>query len=171
MVIRTSIFILVILILYPMYLSFSNKSIVYATLTNNAFLEIHIILRACHNANTFIWNDILEKDAITKASTCIFAHTNSEYGENICTGFSIYDCLYTWYNEKQIYPCVHSNTCEPSKWNNKWGHYTQMIWNTSMYLGCAMREDCQNGPLIFCLYYPPGNVLGYFSQNVFMDMC
>ncbi|KAJ8733231.1 hypothetical protein PYW08_001529 [Mythimna loreyi] len=43
------------------------------------------------------------------------------------------------------------------------GHYTQMVWSDSIYLGCAMSQTLKNGwnkYFVVCNYGPGGNYLG-----------
>ena len=131
--------------------------------SSNVFLNIHNALRSCHGAHEVIWNERLESKAAMNANTCVFEHT--QYGENICMGFAtVYDCIMAWYNESVLYRYYEN---EPVPFNTQWGHFTQIVWNQTTSIGCAIRQDCPNGAIIFCLYDPPGNVIGQFSKNVF----
>ena len=54
---------------------------------------------------------------------------------------------------------------------NVYNHFTAIVWNNTNSLGCAYKS-CDtttnlNALYIVCSYYPPGNVIGYSSQNVF----
>ena len=58
----------------------------------------------------------------------------------------------TWASEKQnfTYPTTCSGQC---------GHYTQIVWRTSVNLGCAI-QSCTNlayPGTILCMYGPGGN--------------
>lgn len=74
-----------------------------------------------------------------------------------------------WYNEGSQY-----NYSNPG-FSPATGHFTQVVWVGSKQLGCAV-GNCPNGvnvsgqnwqyPMYFCEYNPPGNVIGYFAQNV-----
>ncbi|XP_059177220.1 uncharacterized protein LOC131956687 [Physella acuta] len=62
----------------------------------------------------------------------------------------------TWVDEKKF-----SN---PPSWTcmrDKCGHYTQVIWRGTKYLGCAI-SSCpgKHSTMIACEYYPPGNYIG-----------
>lgn len=49
------------------------------------------------------------------------------------------------------------------------GHYTQVVWKGSRQLGCGMwsgKSDGWNTQMVVCDYYPAGNLMGAFSQNV-----
>lgn len=98
------------------------------------------------------------------------------YGENIAWG-TITDvgAVDMWYNEIKNYdftdPAKSSTTSE-------WGHFTQLVWNSSTELGCAYKSDCTLGDssvlYVICEYNPRGNVLlgngpeyYFFERNVF----
>ncbi len=67
------------------------------------------------------------------------------------------DVAEAWGNEKEYYDYA-SNTCQPNK---QCGHYTQMIWRTTKYVGCAKSACIDDGGQIWvCHYSPTGNYLG-----------
>jgi hypothetical protein len=70
-----------------------------------------------------------------------------------------------WAAEKADYDYA-GNSCAPGK---TCGHYTQMVWRTSLRVGCAVQACSQNSPfggstpnweLWVCDYAPPGNIFG-----------
>jgi len=44
--------------------------------------------------------------------------------------------------------------------------YSQMVWNDTVLMGCALREGCNTRAsyknILFCYYYPAGNLVGKF---------
>lgn len=65
-----------------------------------------------------------------------------------------------WYDEIKDYdfnnPGFSSGT----------GHFTQVVWVDSMELGVA-KATAQNGmQFVVARYFPPGNILGRFPNNV-----
>ena len=67
------------------------------------------------------------------------------------------DAVGLWVNEKSNYDS-NSNTCAAG---NVCGHYTQVVWENSLRLGCGkVRCDNNRGTLIICNYDPPGNYVG-----------
>lgn len=65
-----------------------------------------------------------------------------------------------WAGEVSIYnrlnrPAINGQMPE----FKKYGHYTQLIWENTRRVGCAMR-DSNAGLVIACRYDPPGNMNG-----------
>lgn len=97
------------------------------------------------------WGDQLSNNG------CDFKHrTNGKYGENLFmamggnpTGTEVAD---SWASERKDF--------DYDTWGSNWmkvGHYTQMIWENTTKVGCAMVK-CSNGNIIWvCNYDPPGN--------------
>ncbi|XP_075244209.1 uncharacterized protein LOC142338372 isoform X2 [Convolutriloba macropyga] len=52
------------------------------------------------------------------------------------------------------------------------GHLTQMMWEKTTKLGCAVAQ-CPNGYLYACHYSPPGNFMGQamFQDENFLSVC
>ena len=47
------------------------------------------------------------------------------------------------------------------------GHFTQLVWKGSKQIGCGAACNSNNKCYLTCNYYPPGNYLGQFENNVF----
>jgi hypothetical protein len=70
----------------------------------------------------------------------------------------------SWAGERADYDYA-SNSCAAGE---ICGHYTQLVWRTSVRLGCAMQicntgspfDNAPNWELWVCQYSPPGNVNG-----------
>ncbi|KAH7373978.1 hypothetical protein KP509_17G082100 [Ceratopteris richardii] len=91
---------------------------------------------------------------------CRLHHSGGPYGENIFWGngkeWSPLDAASDWANEKRWYN-YWSNSC---LFYDACGHYTQIVWRDSRYVGCA-RVTCNDGNIFMtCNYYPPGNYIG-----------
>lgn len=69
--------------------------------------------------------------------------------------------LNMWYKEIGLYS--YSNP----RFSSKTGHFTQMVWKDTQRVGCASSKSKKTGRIyIVCNYYPPGNVIGKFNENV-----
>lgn len=127
-----------------------------------------------------VWDNELAEKAAKWASNNQFSHNPDriigsgrfETGENIYMSYSsdpnsklnIKSALRSWFNEHKDY-----TTFEPIKpshfdgSNKQIGHYTQMAWSESVYLGCGVSENLKNGRkeyFVVCNYGPPGNYMG-----------
>ncbi len=121
----------------------------------------------------------LRNSAASWASGCNFAHSGwSGIGENLFVGTSITtswtleNAINDWAYEARFvsYPNGASTVgCNDgssgSTCRSKIGHYTQMVWQTTTQVGCAI-QSCPNGvtnfsskqsQLIVCHYSPQGN--------------
>ncbi len=66
-----------------------------------------------------------------------------------------------WYDEVEMY------NFENSKWQPGTGHFTQIVWKQTTYLGCGIAKNkYEQGITIVCQYTPQGNYLRRFSMNV-----
>ncbi|XP_075766043.1 peptidase inhibitor 16 [Pelodiscus sinensis] len=114
------------------------------------------------------WDPELEAFAKAYAAKCIWGHNKARgrRGENL---FAITDemdvevAMEQWYDEQEHYnlttaKCALGQMC---------GHYTQVVWASSKYIGCGTQfcktlhgvED-PDLYLLVCNYSPPGNVRG-----------
>jgi len=62
-----------------------------------------------------------------------------------------------WYDEIK-----YTNNGRQNSFTMDTGHYTQLVWAASIYLGCG-----EHNGLVVCQYGPGGNMGGQFAQNVF----
>ncbi|PWA89183.1 hypothetical protein CTI12_AA113880 [Artemisia annua] len=80
------------------------------------------------------------------------------YGENLAAGgdLNATSAVNRWIAEKDNYD-YKTNTCREGK---MYGHYTQVVWKTSVRLRCA-KVMCTNNLCwwIICNYDPPGNYI------------
>ncbi|MEM9538662.1 MAG: pathogenesis-related family 1 protein [Cyanobacteria bacterium P01_E01_bin.42] len=84
---------------------------------------------------------------------------NPPYGENLAAAsgqqLSPERVVDMWGNEVQDYN-YNNNSCQPGK---MCGHYTQVVWESTREVGCAMARN-NNREVWVCNYDPPGNIIG-----------
>jgi uncharacterized protein YkwD len=144
--------------------------------TSNEFaleaLEEHNYLRSLHNTAPLILNQnlnlIAQKNINYLAENNLFTHFNSEYngqilGENLymCQGFKINGKIMTdnWYKEGKNYDYN-------GDYKINTGQFTQLLWKNTNECGFAFKEGKNGIYYGIGLYYPPGNFLGEFKDNV-----
>ena len=62
-----------------------------------------------------------------------------------------------WYNEVDDPGYDFSNP----GWDYGTGHFTQVVWKGTTEVGCGVANGW-----VCCRYYPPGNYMGQFPENV-----
>jgi hypothetical protein len=120
------------------------------------------------------WSADAAAVALAWANNCNYSHNTGrgQRGENIAASapvghWAIADAVSAWASEAQYYD-YPSNTCAAGK---ECGHYTQLVWSTTLRAGCAHSVCHANSPFgaqfpdwdfFVCDYEPPGN---YFGQR------
>lgn len=132
------------------------------------WLDAHNKVRATYKASPLVWNDQVTPAAKSEVSSCVYDHSTGPYGENIAAGEpSIEQVVSDWVNGPE-----ENLAYNPS--NPTYSHFTQVIWQSTKSLSCA-RKTCSplrgtGSPetIVFwgCEYFPPGNVIGQFAENV-----
>ncbi|HEY1932082.1 MAG TPA: CAP domain-containing protein [Acetobacteraceae bacterium] len=126
-------------------------------------LNAHNAVRAQVHEPPLSWSPRLAAAAQEWAehliATAAFYHRAGDpYGENLYTitggAASPQQVVDAWAAEAQGYD-IGSNTCA-----GVCGHYTQIVWRTTRYLGCAVATDPEREVWV-CEYDPPGNYVGY----------
>ncbi|KFM74773.1 Golgi-associated plant pathogenesis-related protein 1, partial [Stegodyphus mimosarum] len=69
----------------------------------------------------------------------------------------------SWYSEHVFYPYSGQITREIVM---KAGHFTQVIWRNSKEMGIGKAVSRRNRVYVVANYYPAGNVLNKFADNV-----
>ena len=135
-------------------------------------LENHNYHRKRHQVDILVRNEEIEnmaqKYSEYLASISNLKHSgNNNYGENLYYCFSTFGICLTgekvsenWYNEIDDYDFNNPG------FNNKVGHFTQLVWKGSKEIGCGAACNNKNECFVTCNYYPPGNYLGQFNNNV-----
>ncbi|KAG9319210.1 hypothetical protein KVV02_005518, partial [Mortierella alpina] len=130
-----------------------------------------------HGAPDLTWSVTMENYANDYLRTCSKGHNYAllnagKAGENIASGFSAGTDFKSWewavnaWYDREI---GNYNYNKPS-WNDKVGHFTQLVWKGTTSVGCGKILTCGPGtapsgkkyPNVYrylCNYYPPGNQL------------
>jgi uncharacterized protein YkwD len=122
-------------------------------------LDAHNAARARRGAAPLLWSKTLTDSAQRVADTCVFQHSNTEYGENLAIGTFVTceSAAGLWIDEERLYttPGFSSET----------GHFTQVVWKNTMQVGCGYKA-CPRGNYVVCHYHPSGNWIGQFEEQV-----
>ena len=89
--------------------------------------------------------------------------TRRGQGENLWTGtrgaFSVDQMVGAWASEGRLFRAGRfPQVSRAGSWEQV-GHYSQMIWPSSVRVGCAVRSSARSDYLV-CRYSPAGNVVG-----------
>lgn len=103
------------------------------------------------------------------AKTGQFKHrSKSPYGENIYMSYNSNPNFKlngkapvdSWYSEIQYHNYNNNN------FNPKTGHFTQVIWRGSRWLGTGVAKSPDGKIFVVSNYKPRGNMMGHFRENV-----
>lgn len=143
-----------------------------ATLFKSAILNSTNAFRSQHNAPAVEWSNTLAAFATAylgsmgtespeSGSECDFAHSGGFYGENLALGCSeVTGCVNLWGNEREQYDYADPGFSEET------GHFTQLVWKNTTAVGCGRRLCGTRGWYLVCEYWPRGNVIGQFGEQV-----
>ncbi|XP_060589828.1 cysteine-rich secretory protein 3-like [Ruditapes philippinarum] len=134
--------------------------------------ERRIVSPSASNMMAMSWDDDLASTAQRWADTCPSGHDKSydraefgkfNVGQNIAwgsPGMSWTKAVKLWADEKYDYDY---NTNKPKAPGKVVGHYTQVVWATSIRVGCGYALCNQRGKdtdVFVCNYGPAGNMQG-----------
>jgi len=112
--------------------------------------------------NQVKWNSMLEQLAISWVSNCSFHRDPSSYllrGENLLmsgidNSFIAKEVIGVWASEKYYFDRGDVGNAQ---------NYSQMIWNASTDVGCAVNRHCPTlGQFWYCVFSPRGNYPGVY---------
>ncbi|OVA12432.1 Allergen V5/Tpx-1-related [Macleaya cordata] len=152
-----------LLIINPVY-SLNRRVLSPLPPSISTFLNPHNKIRAQYGLKPLKWSSTLANYAKWYAKQrrgdCKLIHSNSNYGENIFWGegkrWMPADAISEWVAEKSYYN-YKSNRCMP---NQECLHYTQLVWKSTLSVGCAKIICTTGDTFITCNYDPHGNVVG-----------
>ncbi|NXP14029.1 GRPL2 protein, partial [Thinocorus orbignyianus] len=172
----------VVLALWPALGAAAGPSPSFPSITDEVFMEecvrVHNELRRkvqppASNMRYMTWDAALARTARAWANKCLFKHNIylrkkhqchpnfTSVGENIWVGsrhmFKAADAIKFWYSEVQFY------TFADRKCTKACGHYTQVVWDYSYKVGCAVTlckkvAGIRNAAKFVCNYSPGGNL-------------
>ena len=93
---------------------------------------------------------------------------DEECGENLYISYQgkidVEKIYQDWYDEKNKYDF------SKNKYQKGTGHFTQMIWKGTEKVGFGWEESSKNNKFYFlAYYYPAGNEVGKFKENVLVE--
>ncbi|KAL6741878.1 hypothetical protein Aduo_015090 [Ancylostoma duodenale] len=127
-----------------------------------------------------VYDCSVEASALKHAQKCVYQHSTSAdrpgLGENLYMTSAVnFDKVKAatqasqmWWNELKQYGVGPSNNLTTALWNRpntQIGHYSQMAWETSYRLGCAVAH-CPTFTLGVCQYGPAGNYLNRLIYTI-----
>lgn len=142
----------------------SSIAISHAQDSPQDYVNAHNAARAQVGVPNVAWDDTVaafaQSYAAQRKGDCQLVHSGGggKYGENLAgssgdlTGT---DAVKLWVDEKANYD-YNSNSCV----GGECLHYTQVVWKTSIRIGCAKVKCDNGGTFIGCNYDPPGNYVG-----------
>jgi uncharacterized protein YkwD len=128
-------------------------------------VERHNYWRNQLGIGDLVWSDELavfaQEWANNLAKSCKMKHRQkSPYGENIfwtSASSNPQEVVDAWGSEEQYF------NHKTQKCKGDWsvcGHYTQLIWEKTKKVGCAVAVCTGGGEIWVCNYDPPGNYIG-----------
>lgn len=132
-------------------------------------ITTHNEYRRLHQARPLMWNSHLASKAKQRASACLPEHPSVPYKETLFASAESIESSYgrvavdTWYNE--IHHYRFSNNEDEQQDSTSTGQFTQLVWRGSRHVGCWL-SMCGALRFLVCLYDPPGNVPGSYTENV-----
>ncbi|XP_028794395.1 basic form of pathogenesis-related protein 1-like [Neltuma alba] len=136
----------------------------YAQNSPQDYVNAHNAARSQVGVPNIAWDETVAAFARNYANQrkadCRLVHSGGggKYGENLASSSADLtgtDAMKLWVAEKKYYD-YNSNSCV----GGVCGHYTQVVWKTSVRLGCAKVRCDNGGTFIGCNYAPPGNYVG-----------
>ena len=135
-------------------------------------LKKHNELRNKHGSESLSLNDELNEKAQENAKIMIIReglktfslnfYKNSFLGENILfsTKKKAEEICQIWYDESKKYDF------SLNKYQKLAGHFTQLIWKETKEVGFGFYTNENGHSCYVALYYPAGNIIGEFSNNI-----
>ncbi|RSM04183.1 hypothetical protein CEP52_006980 [Fusarium oligoseptatum] len=131
----------------------------------SAILNSTNFYRAEHNSSELSWNETLETfatDYLDDNDDCKFEHSEGPYGENLAIGYlNVTASVEAWGDERDDY------NFKKGTFSKNTGHFTQLVWKDTTDVGCGRKLCGERGWYLVCEYWPRGNVIGQFTDQVY----
>jgi len=121
-----------------------------------------------HGVPPMVWDAAVATNAQAYATKTngVMVHSTPEsrilngiyHGENLAKGATDSYAVDLWYSEISL---TAGGKGLVSAFDEKVGHYTQVVWKDSVRLGCGTFNN-----LLVCQYGPGGNIYGQFAAKV-----
>ncbi|GJP56300.1 hypothetical protein CLOM_g15367 [Closterium sp. NIES-68] len=159
----------------PPFKRLINNKCSSASRPHSDYLDPHNAARAAVGAVPLVWDDAVAATAaewaahLASENNCGLEHGGpGDYGQCLSgaspSGWATNtDAVQWWVNEGGW--CLPGGKCD---WD-KAGHYTQVVWNNSLRVGCAKASCGGDSDVWACNYDPPGNWAG--EQPYVLDPC
>ncbi|XP_046998606.1 venom allergen 5-like [Schistocerca americana] len=125
--------------------------------------------------NTLVWDDELARIAQRWADQCTFGHDSCRDVERFTVGQNVYlssttgpirgaewsTAVQAWYDEVRAFS---KNNINKYQFSAATGHYSQVVWGNTKYIGCGYTVYNETSrwttQLYVCNYGPSGNFIG-----------
>jgi len=161
---KTSVFSFVLILCSTSFIEFDDD-IKTEGINSAQIVERHNYHREKVGAPDIHWSDTLAEYAQNWAEkltkTCQLKHSGGQYGENIFWSSTPRNADYVvdhWCEEEKYFN--HKNPTYIKGKSSKSGHYSQVIWAKSLFVGAGMAYCPDGSQMWVCVYDPPGNFIG-----------
>jgi len=167
--VKTSIISFISLLIVVIFSSSANEDSQLTANEQAEIISIHNKWRAEVGIAGLQWSKELASEAQKWAnylakSGCQLKHSSSKNGENIYWSSmesTPDEVVNDWATEKKEYKGEKISVSN----YEKFGHYTQVVWENTKFVGCG-KAKCNDGEEIWvCNYSPAGNYIGEYPYK------